>query len=283
LGFGIWNLTQNPFEQRNTPPLFGLGLLESIPQSAIDAVALAQPPAIRGRSPRLADGAFGRFGWKANVATLAGFNEMACAVELGLSTPAFEPRSFRPLAGLPPPSTQAAPKTKLPDMSADDLTALTRFVADLPAPRQVVEPARREQIVAGEAHFHAIGCASCHTPNLGGVTGVYSDLLLHNVGTTGAAYYSGPTVAPPGPSPLLALGSAPVLVDVILSFEFRTPPLWGLADSGPYLHDGSALTRYDAILSHSGQAEKSKEAFAGLNLADRLALQEFLASLHAPQ
>jgi hypothetical protein len=138
------------FEQRNTPPLFGLGLIESIPQSAIDAIAASQPKELRGRSPRLQGGGHGRFGWKSSTATLAAFNENACAVELGLSTPRFTPDSFRPAMFRPvtsgldvravPPKGPAGSAT--PDMSDADLAALNRFVADLPAPRQFIEPDR---------------------------------------------------------------------------------------------------------------------------------------------
>jgi CxxC motif-containing protein (DUF1111 family) len=271
--------------RRNTPPLFGLGLLESIPQSAIDAVAMAQHEDIRGRSPRLPGGGFGRFGWKSSTATLAAFNERACAVELGLTTPGFAPAVFpsslvvSPLAEaastVPRPAPvlrAAAPST--PDMSAADLDALTAYVASLPAPRQVIPPAKHDQVAAGERHFRKIGCADCHTPDLGGVRGVYSDLLLHSVGTSGDSFYGNSR----------RRGSEGADFDVVEPGEFRTPPLWGVADSGPYLHDGSAATLEEAILAHDNEAGDAAFAYErGLTYIEQQALVAFLESLRAPQ
>jgi len=267
-----------PFEQRNTPPLFGLGLIESIPQSAIDAVAAAQPKEIQGRSPRLKEGGRGRFGWKSSTATLAAFNENACAVELGLSTARFTPATFRPAASRSE-SASATPqigpaRAVAPDMSEADLAALNHFVADLPAPRQVVDPARQQQIAAGATHFNAIGCATCHQPDLGGVAGLYSDLLLHSVGTSGGGFYGSPSTPPDGQKPDF---------DVVRGDEFRTPPLWGAADSAPYLHDGSAATLEAAVLRHHGQATPANVAYQQrLTVKEREALIAFLESLRAP-
>jgi CxxC motif-containing protein (DUF1111 family) len=267
------------FEQRNTPPLFGLGRIETIPQSAIDTVAASQPKEIRGRSPRLQGGGHGRFGWKSSTATLAAFNENACAVELGLSTPRFTPAKFRPAlfrsasnAPIDPP--QAPAGSPAPDMSDADLAALNRFVADLPAPRQFINPVRREQVAEGAGHFRAIGCAVCHRPNLGKVTGLYSDLLLHSVGTSGGGFYG-------GPSPTQS--EKPLDFDIVRPDEFRTPPLWGAADSGPYLHDGSAATLEAAIARHHGQASSSSTAFhQRLTIHERASLIAFLETLRAP-
>jgi len=300
--------------ERNTPPLFGLGLLESIPQSEIDAVAAAQPREIRGRSRRLPDGSHGRFGWKANTATLSAFNENACAVELGLTTPRFLPTSvrsvdllfdpgatpgtalggaaashrsiraiFRHLMALPaPPQTPTDadaitdPARASPlDMSEADVAALTRYVASLPPPRQVVDPAKRKQVAEGERHFHAIGCADCHTPSLGGVTGLYSDLLLHRVGTTGGGFYGGrpPTTTPTGDD-----------ADFVDADLFRTPPLWGVADSAPYFNDGSAATLEQAIVRHGLQAGAASAAYQSrLSEDQRQTVIAFLESLRAPQ
>jgi CxxC motif-containing protein (DUF1111 family) len=277
------------FEQRNTPPLFGLGLIESIPQSLIDAVAANQPNNLRGRSPRLKGGGHGRFGWKSSTATLAVFNENACAVELGLSTPKFTPAQFHAVrfranrtaknsslsapSGTPRPADAVVLNTVAPDMSEADLSALNRFVANLPVPRQVVDQSRRAIIEAGAKHFSDIGCAACHRPNLGGVTGLYSDLLLHSVGTSGGAFYGGPS----------SDGGKPDF-DFVDGSEFRTPPLWGVADSGPYLHDGSAATLDEAIVRHSDQALQSRAAYQKqLHPHQRHALLLFLESLRAPQ
>jgi mono/diheme cytochrome c family protein len=318
------SLFLSPPEERNTPPLYGLGLLESIAQCEIDAVALGQPERIRGRSPRLKEGGHGRFGWKAGRATLLAFNENACAVELGLTTPNFTPAAFRPsdvapdyrpaalgmlgtlgattwktngyglwyvdldyddYPGVPitsstkavaapapePMFLRAAGPPPAPDMSHADVVALTRFVASLPAPRQVIDPSKREQVAAGARHFEAVGCTACHTPNLGGVEGLYSDLLLHSVGTSAGAYYGGT------PS------DGAENFDIVRGDEIRTPPLWGVADSGPYLHDGSAPTLDAAILKHSVQGADAVTAYRSqLNDDQRQSLIAFLESLRAP-
>ena len=62
--------------QRNPPPLFGLGLIDTIPDAAIEAAArrkIPGPPPVKGRVSRLKDGRIGRFGWKAQTATLEEF------------------------------------------------------------------------------------------------------------------------------------------------------------------------------------------------------------------
>jgi CxxC motif-containing protein (DUF1111 family) len=270
-----------PFEERNTPPLFGMGLIESIPQSAIDENALRQPAHVRGRAPRLKEGGFGRFGWKSNNATLLAFNENACAVELGLTTPGFAPATFRPsemapAAVRPGFGSRSHHERREPVMmSAYDVKALTHYVASLPAPRQVIDPEKRHEAAEGERHFNDIGCAVCHTPNLGGVNGLYSDLLLHNVGTRGGASFYGGSPSESGPDPRS--------FDFVRADEFRTPPLWGVADSGPYLHDGSVSTLEAAIFAHKGQAIHSGERFLhSLTVDERAAIVAFLKSLRAP-
>jgi CxxC motif-containing protein (DUF1111 family) len=275
-----------PFEQRNTPALFGLGQIESIPQSVIDDVAASQEQAIRGHSPRLKEGGRGRFGWKSSTATLAAFNENACAVELGLSTARFTPATFDPAAFK---SGSSVPRTTVPqtnasigpaaprkvDMTDADLAALNRFVADLPTPRQIVDPTRKELIAEGATHFKGIGCADCHRANLGEVAGLYSDLLLHSVGTSGGGFYGDRGPTPDGKQPDF---------DIVRADEFRTPPLWGVADSAPYLHDGSAATLEEAILRHHGQAAPANTAYQQrLSNKEREALLAFLGSLRAPR
>lgn len=64
--------------------------------------------------------------------------------------------------------------------------------------------------------------------------------------------------------------------------EFVTRPLWGVADTGPWLHDGRAMTLEEAIVMHDGDGSEAKaavEAFRALDEADRAALLEFLQSL----
>jgi CxxC motif-containing protein (DUF1111 family) len=115
--------------------------------------------------------------------------------------------------------------------------------------------------------FSAIGCSSCHIPSLS--TGasasaainrrplaLYSDLLLHDVGT-GDGIAQG--AAEPG--------------------EIRTPALWGLRFRRPLLHDGSAATPREAILRHGGEASAVIERYRSLLDPVRQALHLFLDSL----
>ncbi len=76
--------------QRNTPPLFGTGLIDAIPDAVLEAAARKTDPAfpeVQGRVSRLKDGRIGRFGWKGQTASLKDFDLTACAVELGLEVP----------------------------------------------------------------------------------------------------------------------------------------------------------------------------------------------------
>jgi len=64
--------------------------------------------------------------------------------------------------------------------------------------------------------------------------------------------------------------------------EWRTPPLWGLHHSAPYLHDGRAATIDEAIRLHGGEAAPSAHRYRQLAPRDRGQLERFLDSLEAP-
>jgi cytochrome c peroxidase len=68
----------------------------------------------------------------------------------------------------------------------------------------------------------------------------------------------------------------------LLSDEWRTPPLWGVADSAPYLHDGRASTLEEAIKLHGGQGATAAANFQGLHEVDQAAVITFLRTLRAP-
>jgi CxxC motif-containing protein (DUF1111 family) len=153
---------------------------------------------------------------------------------------------------------------------------LAVFVGALPEPRRArPDDVSDDDLAIGEFLFEGIGCATCHTPNVGEVHGIYSDLLLHRVGTSGLVYYHTPA-APPGD-----VVSGERLVPVAAD-EFRTPPLWGVADSAPYMHDGGAYTLHAAIVSHRGQATSSSRNYLSLTELGRQRLIAFLKSLRAP-
>jgi CxxC motif-containing protein (DUF1111 family) len=253
--------------QRNTPALFGAKLIDDIPEAVILANAKSHlaHSGISGysRALRVAGSRVGRFGWKAQSATLADFVRLACANELGLGNAGHvQPVPLFGLA-LTPGQPQPPPWGDLTDAQCDRLTA---FVASLPRPRQrlPVGPYVAD-VAAGVKHFHALGCAECHTPDLGRVTGLYSDLLLHDMGEE-----------------LRAEGSYPSSGERPEAREWKTPPLWGVADSAPYLHDGRAATLGEAIRLHGGQGADAAERFAGLDAAQQGELVAFLKTLRAP-
>lgn len=247
--------------RRQTPPLYGVGLIDTIPAEAI--LAHADPDdldrdGISGRANRLGGGV-GRFGWKAEQLDLRAFIEKALVEEMGITNPR-RPEEERPQGRVSPCDPVADPE--------DDGTRvrlLHEFLQKLPPPSAV----RGEDVrpVPGGAElFEASGCASCHVPSLPagenalGATQVplYSDLLLHDL----------------GPS----LGDG---VEALLAGpnEFRTTPLWGVAQSGPYLHDGRADTIEKAIGLHEGEATASRDRFLALPQSKRDQLVAFLETL----
>lgn len=263
--------------QRNTPALFGAQLIDAIPERDLIAAERGQKlkwgmttaegeNAPVGRALRLADGRVGRFGWKAQSASLADFVQAACANELGLGNPNHD--QPRPLGK---PDYQAA---KL-DLTQEQCDQLTAFVASLPPPvEKLRSPADRGSAEAGKKLFGTLGCADCHTPNFSSVEGIYSDLLLHRMGhdLVGGGSYNDPPVPPPD-------DSSP---DSPHPSEWRTPPLWGVADSAPYLHDGRAATLDEAIRLHGGQGARSAQRYLGLVQAEQEQVVAFLKTLRAP-
>ena len=160
-------------------------------------------------------------------------------------------------------------------MDEAECDALTDYVRSLPVP-VAIEPADDQesaQLKSGEETFKTIGCAHCHLPKLGGVEGIYSDLLLHDMSPRlgDADAYSVFVGDPPradgcrGPGPPRHRSAS--------IQEWRTPPLWGLRDSGPYLHDGRAATidQADRVARRPGcvVGETLRGAFAPSQAAPR--------------
>ena len=245
----------NFFEPRQTPSTLGLGLLERIPRETIEA--LADPDdededGIAGRAHVLDDGRLGRFGWKANVPSVREFVRDALSGELGMTVPDEPGSSFGSLR-----DGDEAPD---PEADADTIDAMTTFIAFLaPPPRNRANTALEDQ---GESTFNSIGCAGCHVPMLQAADGTevraYTDLLLHDIAEADALG--------------IEEGDAGI-------HDFRTPPLWGLGQSAPYLHDGRASTVEDAIAAHGGEAAAARDEVADLSAVDREALFTFLRSL----
>ena len=270
--------------ERNTPALFGAGRIDAIPDDVIESAARRKSgnaAQVKGRVSRLKDGRVGRFGWKAQTATLAEFVCAAAAGEIGLEVPARHQSADPREPNLAPPGL---------DMDQSECDALIEYVRGLPVPIPI-KPAGDNEIAqwkAGEATFRSIGCADCHRPRLGDVEGIYSDLLLHDMGPElvgSGAYYAPTAVAEPPPSPgLSARGRARADNGTrsVSVFEWRTPPLWGVRDSAPYLHDGRAAKIAQAITLHGGEATSAARRYAQLSSQGKQQVEAFLESLAAP-
>ena len=150
---------------------------------------------------------------------------------------------------------------------------MTTYIAALARPmeRMPADAAARGVAEAGKKHFTTIGCADCHTPTLGSIEGLYSDLLLHRMGLDlqGGGFYYGDPI----PASVRASGPA--------ADEWRTPPLWGVADTAPYLHDGRAATLEEAIQMHGGQGGAAL-LFGRLSTREQGELVAFLKTLRTP-
>jgi len=254
-----------PTALRTTPDLFGFGLLDAVPDQEI--LALADPSdrngdGISGRVHRLPDGRIGRFGRKAQEATLTEFNTGAFVMEMGITNPGL--LIEQTLHGTPLPDGVDLVGAE-PELTQGEFDAADGFVHFLaPPPRLPLDLAGR----TGAVIFVGIGCAACHVPAL--VTGPspvralslkiflpYTDLLLHDMG---------PALAD------ICLGDA-------LPSEFRTEPLMGLRFATTFLHDGRAATIAEAIRLHGGEASRTRDRFLRLSTGERFALLRFLRSL----
>ncbi len=260
--------------QRNTPALFGAALLEQIDEAALERVAAEQrerTETIRGRvAPRV-----GRYGWRGQISTLREFVVGACANEVGLETENAK-QAMNPYQ----PDYQNA----YSDMYDHEVEALTAFIAQLRPPKQITpeDPDQRRAWEHGEYLFREAKCADCHRPQLAHVVGIYSDLLLHDLG---------PRLSDPIPAPSRFSASqanyygSGFLADSSDTRQrlWRTPPLWGVRDSAPYLHDGRAATLAEAIAAHGGEAQISADAFADLEPHEQESLVMYVESLGAPE
>ncbi len=266
--------------QRNTPALFGASVIDAIPDEAILANARNQRLKLRlsglngeevpaGRAAKLSRKRVGKFGWKANIGNLSEFVRVACANELGLGNP---------LQAQPASLSQPDYRPRGLDLTDQQCDQMTAFIASLPRPREVIPGSAAEaaRAVAGKKHFKQIGCTNCHTPDLAEAQGIYSDLLLHQMGEGlggGGSY---------GEEPPDSSGEPDSDGGSTSPSEWRTPPLWGVADSAPYLHDGRAATLAEAIKLHAGQAALSANRFTGLSDVQQEELIAFLNTLRAP-
>jgi CxxC motif-containing protein (DUF1111 family) len=256
-------------------PVFGAGLVEAIDDDTLVTLADLQArgrDGVSGRAALVTDRAtgaqrVGRFGWKAQHATLLAFGADAYRNEMGITNDLFpteiavgiDNQRMRLCDPIPDPEDVADPRTRR--RGIDNFASFMRFLA--PVGRGPIDAVTTE----GESVFTAIGCASCHVPSLPTGThaspvlhrqaaALFSDLLLHDI-ATGDGIRQG--------------AAAPE--------EIRTPALWGLRFRRPLLHDGSAATVEDAVRRHGGEAETARSNYDRLGDGQKAALRRFLLSL----
>lgn len=260
---------------RLAPGLIGLGLLEAIPESVLRANADAgdvDGDGISGVASEVTvDGeqVLGRFGLKANVATVAEQVATAYLLDIGITSPRF-PTENCPAAQ---DACHQASSGGSPEISAERLAAVVSYAQTLGVPARV--GLEDESVLAGERIFDGLGCATCHTTKW--ETGAhdiealsyqaiypYTDLLLHDMGEGLSDGRSDGTASPR---------------------EWRTAPLWGsglvrtVNPNAGFLHDGRARTLEEAILWHGGEGGASRDRFVRLPAADRTVLLLFVKSL----
>lgn len=270
---------------RIAPQLIGVGLIEAIPEAEILRNAADQAAAggpIQGLPNRVWDAyarqtSIGRFGWKANVASLAHQTAGAFRGDMGITSSLFPTETCTPAQA----DCRAAPHgnhgeaPEIDDKTFGDVVFYQSTLAP-PARRDVDDP----QVLRGQRLFAQAECSTCHRPSYTTGSGPfaaltsrslegqriwpYTDLLLHDMGVGLAD----------GRPDFAAHGR-----------QWKTPPLWGLGlikevnGHTNLLHDGRARGVLEAILWHGGEAADSQRRVIRMNADERAALVKFVESL----
>jgi CxxC motif-containing protein (DUF1111 family) len=264
----------NVVAHRLATPVFGAGLIEAIDDQALLNGALRpQPDGVKGRAALVTDVTtgrtrVGRFGWKAQVATLLGFAGDAYSNEMGVTNRFFPtenaPNGNQALLAIwdhvPELEDAVDPATGTGDI--DKAADFMRYLAAPPTLRPTASA------VQGSRLFEQIKCTACHVPSL--TTGanavpalahqvvpLFSDLLLHDMGSLGDGIVQGAARAR----------------------EMRTAPLWGLRARGPFMHDGRARTVDAAIRAHEGESAAARNRYNALPAMQRQQLLDYLGSI----
>ena len=277
-----WNYGEPHAELMTSPRVasvvFGLGLLDAIPESTI--LGLADPDdedgdGISGRpnwvwSRSQNEKALGRFGWKANKATLVDQTAGAFVGDLGITSDLFPDENHTEAQNI----GEDYPSGGHPEISQQDLDDVVFYLQTLAVPAARIQD--RNDFKRGKQLFESIRCAACHVPAMktsedypvkalaGQLIRPYTDMLLHDMGEA------------------LADGRPDFEAD---GREWRTPPLWGIGllekvnGHTRLLHDGRARNVEEAILWHGGEAEASREQFKALTAEERKLVIEFIQSL----
>ncbi len=252
------------------------------------------------------------FGWKGNIANLRTIVEESFQIHLGMQSEGLVQKGDRELIGKGPgddPDEDGVTR----ELREDQITAVVLFLAAQGVP--VVRPHERlneaeaaapgllpptstvflDEWLRGRQLFETVGCASCHVPSL-----VLKDPMFRTVDVRDVEHTLDLSTSMERPRIAFdeETGGYPVFLFSDLRRHnmgkslqtkhehrgvetqmFQTPPLWGVADSGPWMHDGRAQSIEIAIREHGGEAAKAREAFEKLSPKDAGALQLFLISL----
>ncbi len=236
------------------------------------------------------------FGWKGTVARLRRFVEDAARIHFGIQSSVLveHNREKRDPAhlGAGPQWWDPDGDGKAREFEEGLLTATACYLAMLEAP--VILPPRdqglRERWANGSRLFDALGCAGCHQREMPLHDRVWHETadttsgeVLINVLEDGDAPHGPPEVKLFSDLKRHEMGrelaDAHDNEDRVPRGVFLTRPLWGLAESAPYLHDGRAATLDDAILEHGGEAAPARQAYAARPSGERADVQVFLLSL----
>jgi CxxC motif-containing protein (DUF1111 family) len=267
----------NTVAGRRTTPLFGLGLVDAVPDQSFKDQAAAEKsadPTAAGRVAIVTDPStnqlrVGKFGWKDQVNSIFIFSGDAYLNEMGITNPVFPTENCpqgdpNNCPALDPRRGGCNPVAD-PEDNGADVAAFTNFITFLGPPPSIKITG---QANAGQQHFKKIGCDTCHQPDM--TTGTnsvaalnkvtfhpYSDFLLHDMGSLGDGIVQG------------AAGAR----------EMRTAPLWGVSAQLTLLHDGRTSDLTTAILAHDGQGKAARDRFNQLNPQQKAQVIAFLQAL----
>jgi len=258
-------LANNNVIFRTPTPLFGLGLVEDVPDNVL--TANAQPGAHFNHSGN--DGTITKFGWKAQNKSLLMFASEAYNVEQGVTNFGFPnerdttagcqfnatPEDSFNLTGLKPASVSPASDYS-PDV--ENFAAFIRLLnAPTPAPAT-------PSTTNGQQAFMRVGCASCHVPQQTTRSGVkfspFSDFALHTMGD--------------GLADGIVQGNA-------AGNEFRTAPLWGIGQRLFFLHDGRTSDLLQAIQAHASNGSEANGVIDNFNEMPAATQQDILNFLRS--
>lgn len=279
-------------------PLFGAGLIEAIPDSAILANMKANSTEksalgiyghanahLSGNVNRSAnDGTITRFGWKAQNKSLLMFAAEAYNVEMGISNQLFPQERDETSSCLFTATSNDTLNFTTPSAAAPSNPAVISDIEGFANFMRMLAPAApapdTPSVANGRANFMSVGCANCHTPSL--TTGkmiasgsstvpsaalsnqtvhLWSDLLVHHMGKELA---DGITQGGAGPD------------------EFRTAPLWGLGQRIFFLHDGRTSNLLETIKAHKSKGSEANmviDRFNRLSTREKQEVIDFLRAL----